>query len=88
MPAMGWTTLPDGKAKIDVRGFIAEMERELRGGTDEVNRDRILATLWRWQSDAMLDQPSRARARALAAEFEGLDEDPVYLIGYATAVKR
>ena len=88
MPAMGWTTVPDGTARIDVRVFIAEMERELRRGTDETSRDRILATLCRWESDAMLDHPSRAWARALAAEFEGLDEDPVYLIGYSAAVGR
>lgn len=85
---MGWTTLPDGTAKIDVRAFIEEMERELRRGTDEMSRDRIIATLCRWQSDAMLDQQSRARARALAMEFDDLELDPVYLIGYTTAVGR
>jgi hypothetical protein len=67
---MGWTMLPDGSAKLDVRAFIRDMEGELRRGPDAATRARILATLRRWQWDEMLDWPSRARARTLARDLD------------------
>lgn len=73
---MGWTTLPDGTAKLDVRSFIERMEGELRRGADEARCARILATLWRWQGDEMLDPSSRARARTLAREFDPPETRP------------
>ena len=75
---MGWTTLPDGTAKLDVRLSIGEMEGELRRRADEATRARILATLRRWQEDEMLDPLSRARAWTLAREFDPPETGPAH----------
>lgn len=85
---MGWTTLPDGTAKLDVRLFIEEMEGELRHGADEATRARILAALRRWQEDEMLDAPSRARARLLAREFEPPETGPAHWIPFRMGARR
>ena len=76
---MGWTTLPDGTSKLDVRPFLGQMEDQLPHGTAGMRQARILATLRRWQSDAMLDRPSRALARALAMECDALETAALWL---------
>jgi hypothetical protein len=65
---MAWRILPNGEAKIDVSVFIAAMEAELYRGAAPAMQDQILAALRRWELDDMLDEESRAKARALARQ--------------------
>ena len=55
--------------KIDVSREVEEMERLLRSTTESARREAAIATLQRWQFDAMLDDPSREKARRLVEEF-------------------
>jgi len=63
--------------KIDVFRHVTEMEDALRTGQGRYERINALAILSRWQFDDMLDDQSRARARALVNEFAHADWDEV-----------
>lgn len=61
--------MSDEIPKIDVSQWVAELEQVLRSAKNPVRCEEALAILQRWQSDEMLDDASRERARTLVREF-------------------
>ena len=61
--------------KIDVSRYVLEMEQALRSQQDPIRCQNAIAILLRWQSDEMLDDQSRLKAKALVQEFAVLPSD-------------